>query len=124
MLRDDIAWTRIFSDVATVIPADVWLTSFQGQKSSGGAATTGGAAGAVRTGTIGQVTFQAKGFDQTSTARWLLRLGDLREFSGLWVPSSTKATVNGLDEVTFQSTAQLTSDASSRRIDRYTQGAQ
>src|SRR4029077_6265063 len=70
VLANDVAWTRLFHDVATVIPSDVWLTSFSGQKAAGG----------------GTVTFAARGFDHTSTARWLLRIGDLRSLSGLWVP--------------------------------------
>jgi type IV pilus assembly protein PilM len=118
VLSNDVAWTRLFNDIATVIPSDVWLTSFTGQKATGAAAA--GAAGTAAN--IGTVTVQGNGFDQTSTARWLLRLGDLRELTGLWVPNSTKTGVGEAQIVTFQSTADLTQEAVSRRIDRYTRG--
>src|SRR5436305_6503405 len=42
-LADDVAWTRLLQEVATVIPNDVWLTSFSGQ-SAGASATGAGAA--------------------------------------------------------------------------------
>src|SRR5207247_7566290 len=34
-LSDDVAWTRLLQEIATVLPNDVWLTAFTGQKSSG-----------------------------------------------------------------------------------------
>ena len=104
VLADDVAWTRLLQEVAVAIPNDVWLTAFTGQKAVGIGATA----------TAGTVTFSAMGFDQTSTARWLLRVGDVGSFTGLWVPSSTKAPgPRGL--TTFTSTANLTPSARSDR---------
>jgi type IV pilus assembly protein PilM len=119
VLADDVSWPKLFTDLATVIPSDVWLASFQGQKAGagGGAPAPAGA----NAGTIGTVSIQAKGFDQTSTARWLLRVADLREFVGLWVPNSTKSGATPADTlVTFQSSANLTRDAVSNRAAQYT----
>src|SRR5205823_186650 len=31
-LSDDVAWTRLLNEIATVIPNDVWLTTFTGAK--------------------------------------------------------------------------------------------
>jgi type IV pilus assembly protein PilM len=104
VLVNDIAWTRLFHDVATVIPSDVWLTTFTGGKSPTG----------------GTVTFGGRGFDHTSTARWLLRIGDLNSLSGLWVPSSTKSLSGGTSSVTFSSNANLTPAARMDRTARYT----
>jgi Tfp pilus assembly protein PilN len=117
-LKNDVAWTRLFNDIATVIPTDVWLVSFQGQKAtaSGTPATPATAAAA----TLGTVTIQGSGFEQTSTARWLLRVGDLHEFNGLWVSNSTKTGSGANQIVTFQSTANLTDQSFSKRLDRYT----
>jgi type IV pilus assembly protein PilM len=123
VLTDDIAWTKVFNDIATVIPADVWLTSFQGQKGAGAAAGgTPAVAGQAVAAPLGTVTFQGKGFEQTSTARWLMRVGDLKEFIGLWAPNSTKSGTGAETIVTFQSTAQLTREAASKRLDRYLNG--
>src|SRR5437763_1396694 len=40
-LSDDVAWTRVLQEIATVIPNDVWLTSFSGPKARAGGGTTG-----------------------------------------------------------------------------------
>jgi type IV pilus assembly protein PilM len=102
VLTGDVEWTRLLQEVATAIPNDVWLTSFSGTNA-------------------GTVNFSAMGFDQTSTARWLLRIGELASFNGLWVPSSTKAPGPG-GLVTFTSTANLTEAAQSDRADDILQG--
>jgi hypothetical protein len=86
----------------------VWLTNFSGSKP--GAAAGGG--GAVSTSSAaGTVNVSAMGFDHSSAARWLLRIGDLSSFAGVWLPSSTKAA--GSTTVTFTSTADLTPAARS-----------
>lgn len=100
VLATDVAWTRLFNEVATVLPSDVWLTSFNA-KSEGG------------------VNFSAKGFDQTSTARWLLRMAELKSLSGLWVPTSAKDGAGNASTVTFTSDANLTPAANSDRVQRY-----
>ncbi len=105
VLADDVAWTRLFTEVATVIPNDVWLTSFNGQK-----------------GPPGTVNIQANGFDQTSTARWLLRVGELKSVSGVWVPNSAKQGEGAASLVSFTSQANLTPQAVSDRGARFTGG--
>ena len=106
VLANDVAWTRMLQEVATVIPNDVWLESFNGTAAT---ATT-----------PGTVTFSAKGSDQTSTARWLLRLSEVDSFADLWVPSSTKTPEDQTPEVvTFSANANLTRAAISERAAQY-----
>ncbi|HZU71534.1 MAG TPA: type IV pilus assembly protein PilM [Acidimicrobiales bacterium] len=106
-LAQDIDWSTLMQQVATVIPDDVWLTSFSGQGPAAGAAA---------------VSFQGMGFDHSSVARWLLRVGSLNSVTDLWVPTSTKGTSpssSGAPLVTFSSTATLTSGAFSNRTNQY-----
>jgi type IV pilus assembly protein PilM len=104
-LEGDVAWTRLIQEVATVLPNDVWLTSFSGERQDG---------------SIGTVSFAATGFDHTSTAHWLIRTGGLPSVTGLWVPTSAKsAQGGGRGTVTFTSNAELTPSALSTRISRY-----
>ncbi|MEA3057128.1 MAG: hypothetical protein QOD30_2560, partial [Actinomycetota bacterium] len=105
-LTGDVAWTRLIQEVATVLPNDVWLTSFTGVRGT--------------LGVPGTVSFAAMGFDHTSTAHWLIRTGGLPSINGLWVPSSAKSTAgSGHSIVTFSSTAQLTTAAQSSRVSRF-----
>jgi len=103
-LAGDVAWTRFIQEVATVMPGDVWITTFSGVKAVT-AAADGGA------GSLGSANFSLMGFDHTSTARWIMRLGSLPSLSGLWVPASTKST----GTVTFTSSAQITTAAQTQR---------
>jgi type IV pilus assembly protein PilM len=110
-LAGDVAWTRLIQEVAAVLPNDVWLTSFSGERG-----TVGG---------VGSVSFSAMGFDHTSTAHWLIRTGGLPSISGLWVPSSTKSEApSGQSVVTFSSTADLTPTAQSNRTAQFGAGVQ
>jgi type IV pilus assembly protein PilM len=108
-LADDVAWTRLLQEIATVIPNDVWLTSFNGTKA--GPAGAAGTTTAASTSAVGSVNVSAMGSDHSSAARWLLRIGDVSSFTDVWLPSSTKAA--GASTVTFTSTADLTPAARS-----------
>lgn len=99
VLADDIAWPKLFNEVATVIPNDVWLTNFTGTKGAPGTVSIGG-----------------QGFDQTSTARWLQRAGGIQSFQALWVSNSTKTGTGATTIVNFTSQANLTAAARSTRL--------
>ena len=124
-LSDDVAWTRLLQEIATVLPDDVWLTGFTGQKGGAGGTQGGKGTGAPAAGTtgVGSISVNGQGFDQSSAARWLLRVGDLQSLTGLWLPSSTRSGENG-GTVSFTSTANLTPQAKSGndRRDRYLGG--
>jgi type IV pilus assembly protein PilM len=106
-LAGDVAWSSLLQQIATVIPNDVWLTSLQVQA---GTATT-----------PGTITFAGAGFDHTSTARWLLRMGDLKTLTNLWVANSTANPQSG---ATFSSTATLTPATQANRVNQFIVGAQ
>jgi type IV pilus assembly protein PilM len=108
-LADDIAWTRLLQEIATVIPNDVALTSFSGTKAGTSGGTTSGTATSASA--VGSINVNAQGIDHTSSARWLLRVGDLPSLTGIWLPSSSKGA--GASLVTFTSTADLTQAAKS-----------
>jgi type IV pilus assembly protein PilM len=109
-LSGSTAWSEILAGVATVIPSDVWLTSFTGKS---GTATT-----------PGSVSVVGRGFDQTSTARFLLRVAELPSLADVYVTSSTRPAANAL--VTFDATAEVTSAASDAacRLEYYLTGAE
>jgi Tfp pilus assembly protein PilN len=100
-LVDDVDWTRLLREIATVMPQDVWLTSF----SSNGNA----------------LTLAAQGADHTSAARFLMRMSELTSLSEVWLPSSTKPKPGaaGGGDATFGATAQVTAKAQSQRVDNY-----
>jgi hypothetical protein len=70
---------------------------------------------------IGTASFSATGLDFTSVASWIQRIGEIPSFSGLWVPSATKDGAAGTTRslVTYSSTANITSAATSDRTSRF-----
>jgi hypothetical protein len=110
----------VLEEIATVLPDDVWLTAFSGQKAGASSGPAPAAQGAV-----GTINVTGQGFDQSSAARWLLRVGELKSLSGLWLPSSTKSGQGTAATITFSSTANLTPQArtGTDRRDRYLGGS-
>jgi type IV pilus assembly protein PilM len=118
LLATDVSWSRMMQALSRTIPADVWLTSFQGTVTpaaapapaaapppTGTETTTTTAAGATTTtpaptGTaapatagIGTANFAAQGRDFDSVAAWIQRIGtDVPSFTDLWVPNAAKST--------------------------------
>jgi Tfp pilus assembly protein PilN len=142
----DVSWSRMLQDIARTIPNDVWLTSFQGvvtptvatapttTTTVPGAPTTAPtttAAGATPTtvpqasagALTGTVNFSAVGLDYPSVAAWLKMISQLPSLSDLWVPNITRATLGGRDVVNFTSSATLTPQARSNRLERYAAGS-
>jgi type IV pilus assembly protein PilM len=105
VLQHDVAWPKLLQDVASVVPGDMWLTSFNGSRLDG------------------SVQFAAIGFDHTSAAHWLQQTEGVPALRQVWVTSSTKDDAGGRSLVRFSSTAKLDTAASSNRIARYTEGA-
>ena len=84
-LAGDVAWTRLLQEIATVLPNDVWLTAFTGQKG-------GTSSGRRPVSSVGHDQRDRSGAStRARPARWLLRVGELQSLTGLWLPSSTKS---------------------------------
>lgn len=109
-LTGDVDWAGLLTQIANVMPDNVWLTSFTGTTASGAAA------GAPAT--IGTVSFSAMGLDQTATAQWLSDVAELDSLAAPWVTTSSRSTPTGV--VTFSSQANLASGALSDRVARFT----
>ena len=107
-LQGDVNWPALFRDVSAVAPEDVWLLSFNGSRATDGSS--------------GTLQITSMGADQTSAARWLLRLGEIPSIQNPWLSSSTKsASGTGGSLTQFSSTATLTPAAGSDRVHTYTE---
>ena len=107
-LQGDVAWSKLLQEVATVLPDDVWLRTFDGARSTDPSP--------------GRFSVDGRGVDHTSSARWLLRMGSLPTVRNLWLADSSRPTdeqLGTLGEVRFQSSGELTDAALSDRVERY-----
>ena len=108
-LERDIAWGRLFNDLARVIPDRVWLTSFDGSVDVSEAMP----------GVIGQVQVGATAFDYPDASTWL-RVVDSDVWpamAGGWVTTAQAATIGEIPVVDFQSSAFLMQPSVSTRVD-------
>jgi type IV pilus assembly protein PilM len=148
LLATDVSWSHMLSDIAKTMPANTWLSSFQGEvtappppaaaapapegststDSSTTTTTAPAATPVVPAGLHGQVTFSAKGKSYPDVAAWLKTLGDPAQFPaflGLWVSSATLNDGGGTGPtVDFSSAAELTDAARSNRLQKFQGGVQ
>jgi type IV pilus assembly protein PilM len=147
LLKNDVSWSHMLQGVAKTMPANVWLTSFQGQvtvpapaaaadpsadassgDSADSASTTPETAPAAPAGLEGQVTFSAKSTSFVDIAAWLKSVGDPTIFptlQGVWVSSATASeATDGAPTIDFASAGELTDAARSNRLTKFQGGAQ
>lgn len=112
-MGSEVLWSVILRNVSLVIPADVWLTSLSGQLQAEGGGQQPGAARRV-----GSVQFSGYAFDHLGVAGWLIRLGEVKEFTNAYFSLSQKTELSGRTVVRFSSSVDLSQEAYSRRYQR------
>ncbi|HEX2058367.1 MAG TPA: hypothetical protein VHI71_08360 [Actinomycetota bacterium] len=121
VMTGDVDWPAIMTEVAMVIPGEVWLT--------GMTASAGMTEGATQVGTetapvdvsqqqaFGRISFQGRSLSLPGVARWLVSLRNVREFAAIWLNTATATELEGQQTVVdFDSTLELSDRAASRRF--------
>jgi Tfp pilus assembly protein PilN len=125
--KGDVDWPGLLTEIAMVLPSEVWLTNLT--------ASAGQTEGATQVGTetapvrvseeepFGRIQFQGNSLEMTGVPKWLIRLGTVKEFNALWLNSADKSegtTEGAPDIVTFDSTLELGDEAASDRFQEET----
>ncbi len=111
LTQNEVRWSILLADISLVIPSEVWLTNFSGSVQ----AQVGGpppAAGAPQV--LGTIQASGLGFTHLDVAKWLTRLGEVREFAFPYLSLSAQSLQGGQTLVQFNSSVQL-SEAALRR---------
>ena len=118
----DIAWPSLLTELAMVIPGEVWLTQLT--------ASAGATEGATPVGTetapiritsktpVGRIQFNGSSLTMPGVAKWLIRQGTVNRFSAIWLNSATAqddGSASGIGLFTFDSTLELSERALSDR---------
>lgn len=119
----DVDWPAILTEVAMVIPGEVWLTNLTSSAgTTEGAAPVGTESAAVRIDSnepFGRISFAGSALSMPGVAKWMLRLESVKEFFAVYLNNATK-TVDpsgaGVDVVTFDTSLELSNKAASRRF--------
>lgn len=118
----DVDWPALMTEVAMVIPGEVWLTNMTASAGqTEGAAPVGTETAPVRIDTkepFGRIAFNGTSLSMPGVAKWMLRLESVREFFAVYLNSATVADADeaGVRLVTFDNTLELSNKAASRRF--------
>jgi Tfp pilus assembly protein PilN len=121
----DVDWPAILTEVAMVVPGEVWLTNLTASAGqTEGAAPVGTETAEIRISKgqpFGRIQFQGQSLSMPGIARWMLRLESVREFAAVYLNSAVKAEGGedtAVEIVTFDNTLELSDRAASGRFQR------
>lgn len=121
VMAGDVDWPAIMTEIAMVIPGEVWLTSLNASAgTTEGATPVGTETAPIRVSEnvpFGRISFQGESLTMPGVAKWLVSLRNVREFAAIWLNSAARS---GGGETTatvsFDSTLELSDRAASRRF--------
>lgn len=120
----DVDWPAILTELAMVVPGEVWLDQLTASAgATAGAAPAGTETAAIRISEkepFGRIAFNGQSVTMRGVATWMLRLEGVREFFAVYLGSATAAAATegqtGVGVVTFSNTLELSSRAASGRF--------
>ena len=123
VMSGDIDWPALLTELAMVVPADVWLSNFTASAgTTEGSTQVGTEANPVRISSepaVGRIQFSGSALSMPGVSKWLIRLGTVKKFAAIWLNSATvAASGEGSEVVNFESTLELNSKSFSDRFQR------
>jgi Tfp pilus assembly protein PilN len=123
IMAGDVDWPAVLTELAMVVPGEVWLTTLT--------ASAGQTEGATQVGTetaeirvsnrqpFGRIQFTGSSLSMPGVAKWMTRLESVKEFFAVYLNNATRAEAEATVEiVTFDTTLELTNRAASGRFQR------
>lgn len=118
----DVDWPALLTEIAMVVPGEVWLTNLAGSAGqTEGAAPVGTETAPIRIDArepFGRITFTGNSLSMPGVARWMIRLETVREFFAVYLNNAAAAEEEetGVGLVTFDSTLELNRRSASGRF--------
>ena len=117
----DVDWPALLTEVAMVIPGEVWLTNMTASAgSTEGSAPVGTETAAIRIDdeeNFGRIAFTGSALSMPGVAKWMIRLESVKEFFAVYLNSATAAEdAAGVGVVGFDTTLELGKRAASGRF--------
>lgn len=122
VMTGDLDWPSLLTEVAMVVPGEVWLTTMSSSAGlTEGAAQVGTETSAIRVSQetpVGRIQFSGQSISMTGVAKWLIQLAKVDTFSAIWLNSASGSTGadGGESLFTFDSTLELSEEALSLRF--------
>jgi Tfp pilus assembly protein PilN len=121
VMAGDVDWPGVLTEVAMVVPGEIWLTNLTASAGqTEGATQVGTETAAVRVSTqepFGRIQFTGSSLSMPGVAKWLVRLNTVKEFNALWLNNATEGeATDAVEIVSFDSTLELSDRAASKRF--------
>jgi len=92
-MTGDVDWPAVLTEVAMVVPGEVWLTSLQGSAvtdETSPVGTEGAEIDVAEREPFGRVQFQGTSLSMPGIGKWMIRLGSVKDFQAVWLNSATE----------------------------------
>lgn len=121
VMSGDVDWPALMTEIAMVIPGEVWLTNMSASAgATEGASPVGTETAPIRVSNqtpFGRIAFQGRSLTMPGVAKWLVSLRNVKEFSAIWLNTASVSIVEGQQTaVDFDSTLELSDRAASERF--------
>lgn len=120
VMAGDVDWPSAMTEIAMVLPGEIWLTNMEASVGQ----TEGAAPVGTETATVqlnedeafARITFTGKSLSMPGVARWLIRLGTVREFEAIFLNDANEEETEGVTTFTFTNTIEMNGRAASERF--------
>jgi Tfp pilus assembly protein PilN len=120
----DLDWPSIMTEIAMVIPGEVWLTNLSASAgATEGATAVGTETNPIRIASgepVGRIQFQGESLTMPGVAKWMIRLESVQEFFAIYLNRAGSVGDTGEETTvptfTFDSTLELGPEALSGRF--------
>jgi Tfp pilus assembly protein PilN len=120
VMQGDLAWPSILTEVAMVIPGEIWFDELTGSAGvTEGAQPAGTETAEIRVSerpSEGRLVFSGKSLTMNGIARWLIRLSGVRGFNAVWLNDANEVEFEGVNVIEFDNSIELGGRALSRRF--------
>lgn len=123
VMTGDVDWPGLMTELAMVIPGEVWLSNFNGSAGvTEGSTPVGTETAAVRINPdapFGRISFVGKSLSMSGVAKWLVSLSDIKAFEAMWLNDASEETAAadaGPQVFSFDNTVELNPKAASERF--------
>jgi Tfp pilus assembly protein PilN len=123
VMAGDVDWPALMTELAMVVPGEVWLTDLTASAGqTEGATPVGSETNSIpisAKASFGRIQFTGNSLSMPGIAKWLIRLASVKEFSAIWLNGAqgTAPAPGAPPLFNFTSTLQLDDKAASGRFE-------
>ena len=92
-MTGDVDWPAVLTEIAMVVPGEVWLTSLQGSAVTPDGTLVGTEDAEIdvaKAEPFGRVQFQGTSLSMPGIGKWMIRLGSVKDFQAVWLTTATE----------------------------------